>query len=230
LQGKEIMRLGSAKRVTLDVRIIAATNRDLRELIKKGLFREDLYFRLRVCTLKIPPLRERKEDVIRFIHAFFEKYGIRKQLSQAAEDLLLNHEWEGNVRELENVIEYIANVSQNSIIGLGDLPEDFRTSIHEGFQPAAGTTHQDKLFDLYNVEDIHLILQTIHQSKRDNVSLGRKKLSDIIQERGINLTESKVRTRINKMVEEGLVSIGKTKQGILITDKGEALLQKSRTD
>jgi transcriptional regulator with PAS, ATPase and Fis domain len=231
LQGKEIMRLGSAKRVSLDVRIIAATNRDLRELIKKGLFREDLYFRLRVCTLKIPPLRERKEDVIRFIHAFFEKYGIRKELLKAAEDLLLNHEWEGNVRELENVIEYIANVSQNSIIGLGDLPEDFRTSIHEGFQPAAGMPpHQDKLFDLYNAEDILLILQTIHQAKRDNVSLGRKKLSEIILGCGINLSESKVRTRLNKMVEEGLVSIGKTKQGILITDKGEAFLQKSRTD
>jgi sigma-54 dependent transcriptional regulator, acetoin dehydrogenase operon transcriptional activator AcoR len=226
LQGKEIMRLGSARRIFLDVRIIAATNRDLKELIIKGLFREDLYFRLRVCTLKIPPLRDRKEDVIRFLYAFLNKYNVKKDVSREVEQLLLDHDWTGNVRELENVIEYISNVSQGSIITVLDLPEDFKTDVID----LATDSATDSIFDLFNVEDVKFILDTIYYAKQQNITLGRNKLSQMAMEQGKNLSEGKIRTRLSKMSDYGLIISGKTKQGILITNKGEALLSKLKAD
>ncbi|MCG8415945.1 MAG: sigma-54 dependent transcriptional regulator [Pseudomonadales bacterium] len=107
IQEKEVERLGSNKTIPLDVRIIATTNRDLKEEVLAGRFREDLFFRLNVFPLSLPPLRERPDDIIplayRLIEAQFPGQGI--ELSDSAKDRLLNHSWRGNVRELENVVQ-----------------------------------------------------------------------------------------------------------------------------
>ncbi|GAW92682.1 sigma-54 interaction domain-containing protein [Calderihabitans maritimus] len=124
LQDKEIERLGDAKPRKVNVRIIAATHQDLKERIGRGEFREDLFYRLNVVSLNIPPLRERKEDLRLLVNHFVEKYncefGMRVTgISSDAYRLLLNYHWPGNVRELENVIERCFNVVEGSTI----LPE-----------------------------------------------------------------------------------------------------------
>ncbi len=125
LQDKEIERLGSEKILKVDVRIIAATNRDLRLLVKEGKFREDLYYRLNVVPIHVPPLRERKEDipllVEHFLSHFNSKYGKRVRISPEAMKVLIDYEWLGNVRELENTIERLVVMNEGTV-GVSDLP------------------------------------------------------------------------------------------------------------
>lgn len=127
LQEKEIMRLGSSQTIPINVRIIAATNKNLYALCKEGLFREDLFFRLNVVTVNIPPLRERKEDIPLiadyFLKQFAKKYA-RESLSLAEEtrNYFLEYTWPGNIREMQNVIEYAVIFSDSPVIKLEDLP------------------------------------------------------------------------------------------------------------
>ncbi|HID32711.1 MAG TPA: sigma-54-dependent Fis family transcriptional regulator [bacterium (Candidatus Stahlbacteria)] len=121
LQEKEIVPLGDIDPVKVDVRIIAATNKDLQEEVRKGRFREDLYYRLNVVPIHIPPLRERKEDIIPLAEYFLKRYSLRtksglKRLSRGAQELLLSYHWPGNVREVENIIERTVILSKGPII------------------------------------------------------------------------------------------------------------------
>ena len=128
LQEREIERVGGTKTIKVDVRILAATNRDLEEMIEKGTFRQDLYYRLNIITLQIPPLRERKEDIpvlcatlLRKINSRFD-YGV-EGVSIAALELLQEYNWPGNVRELENVLERAVNLTDGeTLIELKHLP------------------------------------------------------------------------------------------------------------
>ncbi|NPB07281.1 MAG: GAF domain-containing protein [Aquificae bacterium] len=126
LQEKEIEPLGSEKTVKVDVRIVAATNKDLRKLVKEGKFREDLYYRLNVVELRVPPLRERREDVPLlieyYLRQFNEKYQKRVRISPKAMKLLLEYHWPGNVRELANLVERLVILSDGEV-GPEDLPE-----------------------------------------------------------------------------------------------------------
>jgi len=127
LQEKEIERLGSNKTIKVDVRVIAATNRNLEELIEEGKFREDLFYRLNVISLEMPSLRSRKEDIPLLVDFLCKKLcksmGIgEKNISQAAYDILLRYSWPGNVRELENVLERALNVIDNDTINPEHLP------------------------------------------------------------------------------------------------------------
>lgn len=131
IQEKEIVRVGGEKPIKLDVRIIAATNRDLKKLVQEGKFREDLYYRLNVITIEIPPLRERKEDIPLLVNHFIQKFNVelKKNVQKITDDAmkaLLKYNWPGNVRELENVIERAMVVCKDNIIRKEDLglPEE----------------------------------------------------------------------------------------------------------
>ena len=127
LQTREIERLGSVQTKKIDVRVISATNRNLADLVSKGLFREDLYYRLKVIEIVIPNLRDRKEDIIDLVEKFLEKHaqGDRKlSISEAALEVLEAYSWPGNVRELENVILRCAVLAKNSLIDVSDLPQE----------------------------------------------------------------------------------------------------------
>ena len=131
MQEREFMRLGGMETIKVDVRIIAATNNDLRQMVEEGTFREDLYYRMHVINVFLPPLRERKEDIPLLVQHFLEKYGIennRPNLELAPEslDLLMEYEWPGNVRELENVIERATVLSPGARIGPDLIPEHVR--------------------------------------------------------------------------------------------------------
>jgi two-component system, NtrC family, response regulator AtoC len=124
LQEKEVRPVGSNQRVKVDVRIIAATNRDLEAAYRNGSFRKDLYFRLNVVTVHVPALRERRSDIPMLVNWFCERYapGADLRVSSAAMKALMNYEWPGNVRELENCVERAVALGNGTLIDLGDLP------------------------------------------------------------------------------------------------------------
>lgn len=127
LQNRTIERVGGNKELKIDVRIIAATNRDIEKMVAQGEFREDLYYRLNVIPLRIPPLRDRKEDIPILVNHFIAKYNnvlhkTIKAIHPEALSILENYNWPGNVRELENVIEYACNFEQGSLITPASLP------------------------------------------------------------------------------------------------------------
>ncbi|MBC7344435.1 MAG: sigma 54-interacting transcriptional regulator, partial [Clostridia bacterium] len=127
---KEIKRVGGIRVVPVDVRIIAASNRDLEDMVRKKEFREDLYYRLSVVPINIPPLRERRDDLLpliaHFLNRYNAKYGTNKNISPSALDCLIDYHWPGNVRELENTIERLVLVSNGDTIQHGDLPEKIK--------------------------------------------------------------------------------------------------------
>lgn len=129
LQEKEFTRVGGTKPIRVDVRIIAATNRDLKKAVEEGKFRDDLYYRLNVISIQIPPLRERKEDIPLLVHRFIEKFNIElgkrvEKISEEALKTLMKYDWPGNVRELENVIERAMVITKGTLI----KPEDIQIS------------------------------------------------------------------------------------------------------
>ncbi|HCZ37419.1 MAG TPA: sigma-54 dependent transcriptional regulator [Chitinophagaceae bacterium] len=133
LQEKEFYMVGSKKTLKVNVRIVAATNVDLMQLVKKGLFREDLYYRLNIITIDLPPLRERGDDILQLIYFFLGKYV--KELGKSsmkftpkALQALKDYSWPGNVRELQNLIHRLVIMSEDSTIDIPDLPESFRFS------------------------------------------------------------------------------------------------------
>lgn len=126
LQDQEVLRIGSTKVKKVDVRFIAATNRNLNLAIKEGLFRSDLYYRLHVATLEIPPLRERIEEIIALIDYFLGKYNTKYKkkivFTQEAKQLLKNYKWPGNVREMENLIQGLVVTADKEVLQAYDLP------------------------------------------------------------------------------------------------------------
>jgi DNA-binding NtrC family response regulator len=133
IQEREFMRLGGVDTIKVDVRIIAATNVDLRKMMDDGKFREDLYYRLHVIAVQLPALRERRDDIPLLVQHFLEKYGEENnkrglEITPEALDILLDYEWPGNVRELENVIERAVVLSNGPRIDADLMPEHVRTS------------------------------------------------------------------------------------------------------
>jgi transcriptional regulator with PAS, ATPase and Fis domain len=130
IQEKEIRPVGSVKRVPINVRILAATNRALERAVTEGTFRRDLFFRLNVLTLRIPPLRERRQDIPLLVAHFLERIGhdagMEKTISDESLKALMNYDWPGNVRELENSLERACALSSAHEIQMRDLP----TQIH----------------------------------------------------------------------------------------------------
>jgi len=136
LQNKEVTRLGGKRTIAINCRVIAATNKNILNMVQKGAFRSDLYYRLSTLKITIPPLRKRKEDIKLLIDFFLENYSRRthtprKQISPEALEVMQQYDWPGNVRQLENTIIYSINICSNDIIGIDSLPSDiFITETH----------------------------------------------------------------------------------------------------
>jgi len=142
LQSMQFQRVGGTETVTVDVRVIAATNRDLESMVAKGTFREDLYYRLNAAQLKIPPLRERKEDIEILINYFLARNAHRDNgpfsLAEDTKRILTSYAWPGNIRELENTINFLTTISSESIITSANLPEKF-------FRDKPGMAHREEI-------------------------------------------------------------------------------------
>lgn len=137
LEEKKIMRIGSNEETAVDVRIIAATNSSLRTMVEQGKFREDLYYRLNVVTVDLPPLRDRREDILALAEHFLKKYARENQkhimgFSAEVMEYMLNYHWRGNVRELENMVERGVILSKDKKIGLSELPHELASPTQAG--------------------------------------------------------------------------------------------------
>lgn len=130
VEERAFIPVGATRPVVSDIRIISATNRDLRSLVKAGRFRADLYYRLSVINIEMPPLRERKDEIPEFVRCFLRKlsnrYGVTKNIAPEALEALKSHDWPGNIRELEHLIEYLFVTCQSNLIQIQDLPQHVR--------------------------------------------------------------------------------------------------------
>lgn len=135
LQEKEFTRVGGGQAISCDVQIIAATNRDLKKMVEQGSFREDLYYRLNVYPIHIPPLRERREDIWdltqMFLNEYNHKYGMKKHLSINVFDYFMNYSWPGNVRELRSVIEQMVLFTEGEDITVDSIPKDINSTMED---------------------------------------------------------------------------------------------------
>jgi DNA-binding NtrC family response regulator len=170
-ESKEIYSVGSTRPVKVDTRIIAATNKDLGQEIAQGRFREDLYYRLNVLEIAIPPLRERKEDIPLLVRHFVQKYN--KELNKSFKGVdndtmkaLLNYPWKGNVRELENAIERAMILGEGEFISLNELPPPL---IPDTSQP----TREDNLKQAMKVYEREHIINVMKKTGNDKKEASR---------------------------------------------------------
>jgi transcriptional regulator with GAF, ATPase, and Fis domain len=167
IQEREFMRLGGTETIKVDVRILAATNADLRKLVVTGHFREDLYYRLNVINICLPPLRDRKEDIPHLAEHFLRKFGEENgrpglQFAPAAMKAVMDYDWPGNVRELENAVERAVVLASGPALGPDLLPEQL---FQNGSQGVAGNAAEDiagrSLFEIMEAKERTVILDML---------------------------------------------------------------------
>ena len=173
LQEKEVRPVGSNEKVNVDVRVIAATNRDLEAAYRAGTFRKDLYFRLNVVTVHIPALRERRSDIPMLVHHFLDRYaqGANMQVTAAAMKSLLQYDWPGNVRELENCVARAVTLGDRELIDVADLPPSIRTEQPDSSNSASDTASLSTTA-LAEMERM-TILRVFEQANGDKALAGR---------------------------------------------------------
>lgn len=184
IQDKEIVRVGGKTVTPVNIRIIAATNKDLSKMVKDGKFREDLFYRLNVIPIHIPPLAERKEDIISLISnkmkKINDKYGTNKHLSLEAIERLMDYNWPGNVRELENVIERIVILSVENTIGVESLPNTLiQNKHHSAFRSNTSLRGMTEMVEREIFEELlskKLSAEKISKTLQIDVTTVRRKL------------------------------------------------------
>nr|PZN03085.1 MAG: Fis family transcriptional regulator [Bacillota bacterium] len=215
LQEKEVMRIGGDKVIKVDVRIIAATNKNLYEQVEKGLFRKDLFYRLNVLPINLPPLRERTEDIEVIIEALKKKNHYRFKLSKEVMDFFYSYSWNGNVRELINCLEYFANLG-TEVIRLEHLPYYMKN------HPKSKT---DNIIINGLDEKQSFVLTLLYEAFKNKVKLGRRSISQKAFENNMHLGEYEVRAILHQLQDLGYVDIGPGRSGSTITRKGIELFK-----
>ncbi|MXW22990.1 MAG: sigma-54-dependent Fis family transcriptional regulator [Candidatus Dadabacteria bacterium] len=199
IEEKQIYRLGSEKPVPVDPRIIASTNKNLRDAVAEGSFREDLFYRLNVISINLPPLRKRKEDISELLKHFLKKYSAelgteKKVFSSEAEQLLITHNWPGNVRELENTIKRLLVLSPDSIISAKETKDamDSQTSYGET------ETMERKTEELVRVmvENSDFSLQNVHEQVIGRVE--KQLIQTVLAKTGGNMKQAAAILGINR--------------------------------
>lgn len=187
LQEREIERVGGSKLIKIDVRIVTATNRNLEKEIGKGVFREDLFYRLNVFPIIIPPIRERKTDIISLCDHFIEKYNNKnkknvKRISSGAIDLFTSYHWPGNVRELENSIERAVLLSSDNVIHGYHLPPSLQSA------DSTGTKNTSTLNEAVEALEKEMLIETLKNTKGNRAAAARS----------LGITERQIGTRVAK--------------------------------
>ncbi len=208
LQSREFERVGGTKTIKVDIRILAATNQDLEEALKSGKFREDLYYRLNVVQIHIPPLRERKDDVPLLLDHFVVFFNERKKkniqgFSSDAMKLLMDYRWPGNVREIENLIERLAILKGSGIIEAQDLPEKIST-----VYPITASGPISRFPD----EGVDLTMEINEFENRLILSAMEK--ANGVKSRAAHLLRLNRTTLVEKMKKKGLTDPGRQKKGL----------------
>lgn len=223
LEEKRITRVGGTRGIPLDFRVIAATNRSLKEMVAAGMFRRDLYYRLNVLNLSIPPLRDRKEDIPGLFRLFFSKSGPVPVVRDDVLAVLTEHDWPGNVRELENVVSHIASIYNGAEVTVDDLPETLFSS--PGAAP--GEEQGSVIKGLEALGDMRLFLEVLECLERHSGStgVGRQRICREISSR---YGEHTVRRYLRYLGDVGACAVGSTRRGTRITAQGVRLLGQIR--
>lgn len=241
LQEGEVRRIGGEEIIPVNVRVISATNKNLEELVERGDFRLDLYYRLKVFNVNIPPLRDRKKDIPLLIkdrlHKLAEADGISniKSVNGELMEILVNHKWNGNIRELINCVEYMHALGAE-VLEPDDLPPDFKkvTPIRSNEMV---TGHDIVMMEKEIVpvnEMAHDVLASFTINERKTIleilkiishrDIGRRKILNILKEKEIEITEYKLRKILTFLKEQSIISYDKNNKGVQVSSKGELLL------
>ncbi|MDX5790255.1 sigma 54-interacting transcriptional regulator [Clostridioides difficile] len=212
LQEKQIMPVGSHNVINIDVRIISATNKNLEQMIDNSQFREDLYYRLNTIPINIPPLRERKEDILIIMEDLINK---KLVITPEAKKLIQNYMWKGNIRELQNVTSYL-NIMCEDIVLEKDLPPNLRSSDNKN------TSLKLK----YSRNDILNILEILILNKESDVGIGRGLILKALLDKNLQITEGKIKKIFEYLKKEELIICSSGRYGSKITQKGEDFYNK----
>lgn len=229
IEEKKILRVGGMDMIDVNVRIIAATNRDLLEMVKRKEFRSDLYYRLNVLPVHIPSLRERKEDIFLLFDAFKETLHAEFELSPEAKKRMLTHSWQGNIRELKNITEYLANLDKKVIedFDLPFLDDQGRHPIAEKLPEAyARMIEQFLLRETENLKLYRFIMEEMKRSYELRKHIGRNHLLQCAMERNLFITEQEIKNGLSKLSTYGFVISGRGRKGSMLTELGWHLLGK----
>lgn len=228
LQEKEVIRIGSEKIINIDVKIIAASNENIKDMVEQGKFRKDLYYRINALPINIPPLRDRKDDVLLITDEIKKSIGTSFELSDEVKNIFINYEWEGNIRELRNVIEYLAYVDK-PFINIEDLPATFLEEINFNEISYARNYDNTLLMEILPSEKLEkymYVLKTLYNAKKENISLGRKNISELSKNSECHLSEQEVRTIISYLSKKQLVVVSRGRKGTELTLKGVEMVEK----
>lgn len=235
LEEKEVRRVGGREITPIDVRVIAATNKNLVHLVKEGKFRRDLFYRLCTLPISIPPLRNRGKDLFLLIDNFASRmYNRRLTLEPALTNLLAAYDWPGNVREVQNVVRYICNfVDSDVVVGSEDLPAYLREAMLATplVSTAAEVMHESeyvfiKKLDKKGMTGLVLeILWQLKNSSKEGTGLGRGSLALLLEAKGIVVPHYKIRNCLSMLSKGKYLDAGITRQGVKINLQGEELLR-----
>lgn len=225
LEEKEIMRLGDTKIIPIDVRVIAATNKNLKQHVEQGKFREDLYYRLNAFRIHIPALRKRKDDIPALVAHFMDIADMQKGFSPEAWKYILAYSWPGNIRELRNMVDFVRYRARGELIQASELPNDIISARQDEQQNAEKNSTPWILAGMNNPGLARHVLEIVGEHGEHGI--GRRKVRETLEFQGIETTEAKVRTLLKRLYESGLIETGKTKQGSRITGKGKLVLLQS---
>lgn len=217
IQEKEVMRVGGNKLIKVDVRIVAATNRDLYSQVKNGDFRKDLYYRLNVLPINVPPLRERGKDIVLLMDYFKDKGGCCYEFSKEVINFLEGYDWEGNIRELRNSIEYFDNIGTSSIT-LDQLPYHMQQTLK---MPS-----NSKQLCIEGLEEKeNYVLDQLYRAFKEKKKLGRKSLSDKAHQEGIFLSEYDIRGIFTTFKTLGYINTSSGRGGSTISPLGIQVIE-----
>lgn len=216
IQEKEIRRIGSSYNIPIDVKIISATNKKIPSLIKENKFREDLFFRLSVFNINLPPLRERTKDIPLLCNFFLKKYNSNKKLLPEFLLFSLQYDWSGNVRELENLIEFTILTSDGNI-GIRNLPDYMREN----------TKIQSLSFDNNLSLKEYMMLKLIGELNSKFENSGRRNLKEIFSFNYFKISEIETRKIILKLKDKDLIKVDLGKKGTSLSEKGILYLHKN---
>jgi transcriptional regulator with PAS, ATPase and Fis domain len=225
LQERQIVRIGGDRLIDVDIRVIAATNKDIKKLVAKGDFRQDLFYRLNVLPLKIPPLRDRKEDIM-FLAEYIKKlFKSNFSFTDDAKEMLIEYDWSGNVRELRNCVEYLVNLDLD-IIDLKDLPFD----VHDYLSDEDEGSLQDVMVEFLetagnNIRKYIFVLDELEKGYLSNKRLGRRSISETAKKKGVFISEQEIRTILINLEKFSMAEIYKGRSGTLITEAGRQTLK-----
>lgn len=225
LQEKEITRVGGDRVFSIDVRVISASNKRLLQMVRRNLFREDLYYRLNVLSLEIPPLKERREDIPLLLEEFQTELHTNVQFTPQAVGFLQAYPWNGNVRELRNFAERVSYLGHSQVTA-----EDARALLdcEDEELGGAGSDTEEQLMYLEPARrrEYLAILAVLDHNGRLGLHQGRMEISRSLAARGVSMTETQVRTALQSLQRYGCVHIWPGRRGTELTADGKEILEK----